>query len=311
MPASDEAAPPARGALFSELSPATRGALLMVCAAVLFSAMNAIIRILAAYLPAFEIAFFRNFFALLVMLPWVARYGRASLNLKRIRLYSLRATAGLFAMLCWFTAVTLIPLAEATALSFTGPMFATVGAALLLRETVGWRRWGAVVTGFIGVLIIVRPGAVDLSLGASLALASAVFMAAGSLLVKTLSRTEPTGAIVAFMVIYLAPMSLIPALFVWVWPPLGAWPYLAALGFLGALAHICYTGALAAADASAVMPLDYMRLPAAALFAYLLFAEVPTAWTWAGAGVIVLASMYIAQREMRLKRQRAPAVAAS
>jgi drug/metabolite transporter (DMT)-like permease len=310
MPASDEAAPPARWAIWSDLPPATRGSLLMICAAVVFSAMNAIIRILAEFLPAFEIAFFRNFFALVLMLPWVARYGRASLNMKRFKLYSLRALAGLISMLFWFSAVTMIPLAEATALSFTGPIFATMGAALILRETVGWRRWGAVAVGFIGVLIIMRPGAVQLSLGASLALASAVFMAIGSLMVKTLSRTEPTAAIVSFMVIYLAPLSLIPALFVWVWPPLVALPYLVALGFLGALAHLCYTGALAAADASAVMPLDYMRLPAAALFAYLLFAEVPTVWTWSGAGIIVLASTYIAQREMRLKRQRAPAVAA-
>ncbi|MCK6449894.1 MAG: DMT family transporter [Alphaproteobacteria bacterium] len=310
MPASDEVAPPARRAILRDLSPATRGALLMICAAVVFSAMNTIIRVLAAELPAFEIAFFRNFCALIFMLPWVARYGMSSLRTERIKLYSMRALAGLASMLCWFTAVTLIPLAEATALSFTGPMFATAGAALLLRETVGWRRWGAVVMGFVGVLIIVRPGAVDLSFGASLALASAVFMAAGSLLVKTLSRTEPTGAIVSYMVIYLAPLSLIPALFVWVWPPMSTWPYLAALGLLGAIAHLCYTGALAAADASAVMPLDYMRLPAVALFAYAMFAEVPTVWTWAGAGVIILASTYIAQREMRLRRQRAPAVAA-
>ena len=310
MPASDEVAPPARRALLRDLPPATRGALLMICAAVVFSAMNAIIRILAADLPAFEIAFFRNFCALIFMLPWVARYGMSSLRTDRIKLYSMRALAGLASMLCWFTAVTLIPLAEATALSFTGPMFATAAAALVLRETVGWRRWGAVAFGFVGVMIIVRPGAVDLSLGASLALASALFMAAGTILVKTLSRTEPTGAIVAYMAIYLAPLSLIPALFVWVWPPMSTWPYLAALGILGAIAHLCYTGALAAADASAVMPLDYMRLPAAALFAYALFAEVPTVWTWAGAGVIVLASTYIAQREIRLRRQRAPAVAA-
>lgn len=315
MPPSDESTRLGRstaGALtaFRALPPAAKGALWMSGAAVTFSAMNTIIRVYAEDVPPFQLVFFRNFFSLLLMLPWIVHYGLGSLKTSRLKLYSMRSTLSLLSMLCWFTAISLIPLAEAIALSFTGPLFATAGAALVLREKVGWRRWGAVLVGFAGVLIVVRPGQVELSFGATLALLSALCMAAGSLLVKTLARTEPAPAIVAYMVIYLVPMSLVPALFVWQWPPLGAWPWLAVLGLFGALAHLCYTRSLAAADASAVMPLDYLRLPVGAAMAYVFLFEVPTIYTWAGAGVIVASSMYIAQREIKLRRQKPAAVAA-
>ena len=217
-------------ATFRALPPAAQGALWMSGAAVTFSAMNTIIRVYAHEVPPFQLVFFRNFFSLLIMLPWIVHYGLGSLKTSRVKLYSMRSTLSLLSMLSWFTAIALIPLAEAIALSFTGPLFATAGAAIVLREKVGWRRWAAVLVGFIGVLIVVRPGQVELSFGATLALLSALCMAAGSLMVKTLARTEPAPAIVAYMVIYLVPMSFLPALFVWQWPPLGAWPWRGVLG---------------------------------------------------------------------------------
>lgn len=311
-PAESPSIPAGRSAFARDLSPIAKAALWMSGASITFAAMNAIIRLCSAELPPIELAFFRNFFSLLVMLPWVAHYGLSSLKTQRIKLYSIRALLGMVSMICWFTAVASIPLAEATALSFTGPIFATVGAALVLRETVGWRRWSAVAVGFIGVIVVLRPGSVELSTGAMLALASAVMAAAGMLMVKSLARTEPAPAIVAYMVIYLAPISLIPALFVWVWPSPGTWPYLVVLGAFGAVAHICLTRGLAAADASAVMPFDYLRMPFIALMAYLLFDEIPTVWTWIGAGIIAVATLYIAHREITLRRRTAavPQVAA-
>lgn len=290
-------------AFIRDLSPIAKAALLMLAATVTFAYMNAIVRLCAETLPPTQVAFFRCFFSLVVMLPWIAHYGVSALKTQRIKLYSTRAILQMVSMLCWFTAITSIPLAEATALSFTGPLFATAGAALILRENVGWRRWSAVVAGFIGVLIVMRPGASALSLGASLALASALMAAAGMLMVKSLSRTEPTPAIVAYMMIYLTPLSLIAALPVWQWPPLSLLPWLVALGVLGALAHLCFTHSLAMVDASAIMPYDYLRLPASAAIAYLMFAEVPTIWTWIGGAVIALSTMYIAHREMVRRRR--------
>lgn len=291
-------------AFIRDLSPVAKAALLMVAATVMFAWMNAIVRMCSTELPPVELAFFRCLFSLLVMLPWIAHYGVSSLKTQRIKLYSVRAILQIVSMICWFTAVASIPLAEATALSFTGPLFATAGAAVVLRETVGWRRWGAVAVGFIGVMIVVRPDTMNLSLGATLALSSALLAAAGMLMVKSLARTEPTPAIVAYMMIYLTPLSLLAALPVWEWPRLEILPWLMLLGLLGAVAHLCFTYALATADASAVMPYDYLRLPAAAAIAYLMFAEVPTVWTWIGGAVIALSTMYIAHREMVLRRRR-------
>ncbi len=295
--------PSQRFALYNNLSPAAKAGLLMIAASAMFAWMNVTVRLCADYIPAPQLAFFRCFFSLIFMLPWIARYGISSLKTQRIKLYSLRSLLAAVSMLCWFTAVTMIPLAEATALSFTGPLFATAGAALILRETVGWRRWSAVAVGFIGVLIVIRPGAATLSTGAMLALASALMAAAGMLMVKSLSRTEPAPAIVAYMMIYLTPIMLVPALPVWVWPKLELLPYLIVLGIFGALAHVCLTRALAVADTSLVMPFDYLRLPVIALMAYLMFAEVPTIWTWIGGGVIALSTMYIAHREMMRRRK--------
>ena len=298
MPPAERSAPAGPFAFTHGLSAPLKGALWMSTAAVGFAVMNAIIHRLATEVPALELAFFRNVFSLFFMLPWVARYARLCLSSGHVKLYSLRALTACVSMLCWFTAVALLPLAEAIALSFTGPLFATAGAALVLREHVGWRRWTAVAVGFLGVLIIVRPGAVALSLGTILCLCSAVTMAMGVLMVKTLARTEPAPAIVAFLAFYLAPMSLPPALLVWTWPSLSVYPYLVVLGLFGALAHVCYTRALAAADASLVVTFDYLRLPFSAAIAYVWFAEVPTMWTWLGAGVIAAATSYIAQREL-------------
>lgn len=296
--------PALRFAFLRDLSPMAKAALLMVAGAAMFAVMNGVVRLAADWVPPLQLAFFRCFFSLIVMLPWIARYGISSLKTQRIKLYSIRAGLAAVSMLCWFTAVTKIPLAEATALSFTGPLFATAGAALILRETVGWRRWSAVAVGFIGVLIVMRPGAASLSTGAMLALTSAVMAAAGMLMVKSLARTEPAPAIVAYMMIYLTPLTLIPALAVWVWPPLEILPLLLVLGVFGALAHLCLTRALAIADTSLVMPFDYLRLPAAAFIAYAMFTEVPTVWTWIGGAIIALSTLYIARREMSLRRPR-------
>ena len=121
---------------------------------------------------------------------------------------------------------------------------------------------------------------------------------------KVLSRTEPAEAIVTYMVIFLTPVTFVPALFVWQWPPFHVWPWLVAMGAIGTLGHICLARAFAAADASVVLPFDYLRLPFVALIGYVFFAEVPTVYTWIGALVIAAASGYLAHREAQLARAR-------
>lgn len=277
-------------------------ALYMTAAAFGFSLMNVGIREAAQELSPLQVAFLRNLFAAVALMPWLMAGGFSALRTTRLKTYFWRAAVGLLAMMLWFTALAYLPLADAVALNFTVPLFATVGAAIFLGEIVGIRRWGATLIGFFGVLVILRPGFVDLSLVMLLPITAALFQAMGALLVKSLSRTEGAGTVVAYMNLLLTPMSLVPALFVWQWPSWWALGICAFVGFTGALAHVAFTRAYALADASAVMPFDYMRLPFSAALAFLLFAEIPDFWTWVGAAIIASSAIYIGHREAKLAR---------
>ncbi|QQP89646.1 DMT family transporter [Skermanella sp. TT6] len=295
----------------SKLSVTVEGALWMVTAAALFSVLNLLIRHASTELHPFQVTFFRNFFSLAFMLPWLMRAGLGGLRTRKWGLYSTRALTGLAAMLTWFYAISVMPLAEAVALNFTTPLFATVGAALFLGEVVRLRRWTATVVGFLGVLVIVRPDADAIDLMAVLVLVSACFSAASALQVKALARTESTTAMVTYMVLFLTPMSLVPALFVWSWPSWGMLVWLVAMGGVATLGHLSLTRAFHMADASAMMPFDYTKLPFAALLGYVMFGETMDLWSWVGAGIIAGSTIYIAQREASLARRERTAAAAS
>ena len=207
-------------------------------------------------------------------------------------------------MMLWFSALSTMPIADVTALTFTSPLFSVVGAAVILREAVGPRRWTAVLIGFAGTLIILRPGMTELAPGAMMALCSAVFMSAIALSVKSLSRTDPAANIVLVMALLTTPLSLIPALFVWTWPPLEIWPWLVLTGLGATGVQMGMAKAMSAADITAVLPFVFTRLIFTALAGYLVFGEVLDFWTGAGAAVIFTASFYMARREARLARER-------
>ena len=155
--------------------------------------------------------------------------------------------------------------------------------------------------GFLGALLIVRPGFAAIDPAALLAIGTAAVWATSTVLIKVMARTESAGAITTYMVLLTTPMTLIAALFVWQTPSLEQLGWAALLGAAGSTGHICMSRALAAADATLVAPLDYLRLPIVALIAFLAFGEVPNVWVWIGGGVIAASSIYIAQREARLK----------
>jgi drug/metabolite transporter (DMT)-like permease len=198
--------------------------------------------------------------------------------------------------------LALMPVAEATALSFTSPLFATVAAALLLGEIVRLRRWTATILGFVGAMVVIRPGFGAFDWAHVLVLASAALGGWNAITVKQLTRTDNPNVIVLYMTIYLAPMSLIPALFVWQWPSWHALGLVFLLGVCATIGHQSFTRALAACEASYVLPFDFARLPMVAFIAYLAFGEVPDIWTWIGGGIIVAATVYIARREAQLAR---------
>jgi drug/metabolite transporter (DMT)-like permease len=285
----------------ADMSASLRGALWMCAAATCFALMITLVRHLTDDLHPLQVVFFRTAFGLLAMLPWLLRQGLGVLRTGRFRLHLLRALIGIFAMVGWFTTLSLMPLAEATALSFTAPIFTSVLAVLILGEVMRLRRWTATLIGFLGALLIVRPGFAAIDPVALLAIGTAAVWATSTVLIKVMARTESAGAITTYMALLTTPMTLLAALFVWQAPSWEQLGIAALLGATGSIGHICMSRALAAADASLVAPLDYLRLPIVALIAFLAFGEVPNAWVWLGAAVIAASSIYIAQREARLK----------
>jgi drug/metabolite transporter (DMT)-like permease len=282
----------------------------MLLANLCVAGMTCTIRIAAAELHPFEIAFFRNLFGLACLLPFLVRAGAGVLRTRAIGRLLVSSSGHLIAMLAYFLAAALMPLAELTALAFTKPLFATVGAALILHEVVRGRRWSAVAVGFLGVLLVLRPGAEAFSPDAGLVLLSALASAAVVLMVKQLTVRESTTTIVFYQSLFLTVLSLPPALLFWQTPSIGGILLVALIGALGTITWLCFTRAFALADASAVMPFEFLKLPFTAVLAYLLFSEVPSVWTWVGGAIIFAATAYIGHREAKVARVRGAAASA-
>lgn len=287
------------------LPSAVKAAVLMMTAMAFFTSMSIFIRLAAQDVHALEVVFFRNFLAFLLLLPWLMNQGVATLRTKRLGLFATRASINVIGMAAGFISLTLIPLAEATALGFTAPLWATIGAVLILGEVIRLRRISALVLGFAGVLIVLRPGVETISLGSVLALTHAFLIAITTLIVKRLTATESPTSIVIWMALMQSPLSFIPALFVWTWPTPTTWLWLWCLAAAGTLGHLCWTRAFTLAEVSQLQPFEFMKLPMIALFAYLVFAELPSIWTWIGGAVIFASTAYISIREASLSRQRA------
>lgn len=281
------------------------GALWMTGAVVCFAVMAVSIRLLEGQQNAIDIAFWRSLMGTAFMLPFMLRgMGQGMFRSRRHGLLFTRAGLTYFAMIAYFYAVATINIVDAVALNTTLPLWVTILAAILLREKVGPRRWAATAIGFGGALVILRPGIIEVSPAAMLALASAMFYAAAAIVVKVLARTEPATRIVFFMNLYLLVLSAAPAAWRWNMPDWNSAPWLIAIGLSGTLAHVCNTRALAAADASFVAPFDFIRLVLVTLAGWLIFNDPGSVWTWVGAIVVFASATYITRREAMLARQR-------
>lgn len=287
------------------VNPHLRAALLMMGSTVFFGLMAVAIRLASQTLHTFEIAFFRNFFGVIAALPLLLRHGPDLLRTTQLPRYLFRCVIGVMSMFCGFWAIGHLPLAQAVSLSYSTPLFVTIAAVLMLGEQVRARRWAAVVLGFVGVLVIVRPGSASFTGGTLIALSAAVLSGLVSIQIKQLSRTEPADRIVLWTTLLWVPMSLGPALFVWEWPRGITWLWVAAAGGLGTGGHMLWTRALKLGDVSALTPISFMQLPIVATLGYLLFDEQVDRWTALGAGIIFAANAYIAHREAQLARRSA------
>ncbi len=265
------------------------------------------IKMLGGRLPALQIAFLRCLIAFLAILPMIALTGLAQLRTGHLRIHLMRGGFGIVAMTCSYYAVANLPLAAYTALSFTKPLFGTVLAVLLLKESVRWRRWSATAMGFLGVLVMVRPGAGAFEPAAVVALGDAVAIAALMVLVKRLPASETQLAMLFYFGVFSSLGLAGPAIAVWRPVEGGEYLWLLLVALAGLVGQSFFIRAFRAGEASAVAPFDYLRLPVAALVGWVGFAERLDLWTLLGAAVIVASTVYIARREARLRGSGAEA----
>ncbi|MDE0879348.1 MAG: DMT family transporter [Sphingomonas bacterium] len=271
----------------------------------MFATMNAVIKMAQARGASLgEILFYRQFIAALLVGGVVAAGpGLGSLRSAKFPAHVLRAVIGLMAMACTFTAVLALPLAEATTLGFTMPVFATILGALILRERTGIHRWSAVVAGFAGVVIVAQPGAANFPIwGAAFGLMGAMLTAVVSILLRQISRTESTMT----TVFWFSALSLIPLGVVYVLSARGhapvVWILMIGVGALGGVAQLAMTSALKFGPVSLVAPMDYSSLLWATIYGWVIFAVLPDSATWIGAPVIVASGLYIVWREQVRRR---------
>ena len=280
-----------------------RGMLLIAVSAFGFSMMHVLIRILSSDLHPFEVAFFRNLFGVVALLPILARSGLGVMRTGRLPLHALRSVLGLASMLLFFSALSRTGLPKVTAMSFTAPLFATFGAVVVLRERIHARRMVALVIGFLGTLVVMRPdGGIDQ--GVVMVLGSSALWAIALLTIKALSHTESSFVVTLYTGLFMAPLSLVPASLVWTWPTGREYLWLAVMGTIGTISQLIMTQAFREADATAVLPVDFTRLVWASVFGMLVFGESPELATLVGGTLIFGSTTYITYREARIAGER-------
>lgn len=286
-----------------------KGMAFVFISTVFFASMHALIKQVSNDMHPFEVAFFRNLFGVLVFIPVFLRHGIRPFHTKRPGLMVVRAAINSIAMLSFFLALALAPLADVAALNFMAPIFATMMAPFFLKEKVGWRRWTAILVGLGGAFLILRPGFGSMDIGHLLVVVSALSWAIVLIVIKIMSRTESALTITLYMVVLMTPISAVPAVFYWTWPDWQTLGWLAVIGMVGTLGQYLMAEGLRRGDTAVVMPLDFFKLVWATLLGIVVFGEVPDSFTYAGGFVIFLSATYIALRERALRKEPALPVA--
>jgi drug/metabolite transporter (DMT)-like permease len=285
-----------------------QGIALMVFSTACQAAMYVSIREVPGGMHPFEVAFFRNAIAVLMLLVWFRRGFWSRLRTAHVRLHLLRGTLNVLAMLMFFYAVLITPLADVAALGFTAPLFASLLAIFVLRERLQWHRLAMIAFGFAGALVILRPGLAGATVGPLLLLCSSAIWALTIMVIKVLARTDSSITITVYMGTVMAPLSLLAAVWFWQWPNAEQLAWLALIALLGTLGQVSLAQAFRLAEVSAVLPLDFLKLVWSTLLGLFIFAEVPDAFTWLGGVMIFSSTTWLALRESR--RSAAPSAAA-
>ncbi len=282
----------------------------MIVSCVAFATMWALIRIASAELHPFEIVFFRNAIGCVVLTPMLLRHP-GLLKSARMPIHLRRATSGLVATLATFFAIASAPLATVLAINYTAPLFATLLAVLLLGERIHARRIAALLVGFGGMLIVLRPGAAPLTVGIAAAMVSAVSTGFSIVAIRSLVGSDDSRAVAAWSFLLTVLPSLGVAAFVWRWPSLHVWPVLLAIGVVAAIGQLTLSRAFSLSEASAILPYDFVRFGLITAFGIGLFGEHYDLGTFVGGAVILAVTIYLAYREAQVGRRLAAAARAS
>jgi len=288
---------------FAAVSPNVQGMIWMAVAGLIFASFTAIVRYVGSSMNPIQVSFMRYALGLVFMLPFFVKISVADLRAANFKLHAIRGVLHAIGVLCWFYAMAHIPIAEVTAMGFTAPVFATIGAALFLGEKVRARRIIAVVIGLLGAVVILRPGFVEIHPGALAMMLAAPLFAITDLIAKVLTRRESGPALVAYLSVVVTLTVMGPALYVWRAPTQEEWLLMIATAGLATLGHLCMIQAVKLAEVSAVQPVKFLQLAWAALIGFLVFAEIPEIWTWIGSAIIVGSVTYIAHRESVTRKQ--------
>ena len=273
----------------------------MLASTIGFTSMHTMIRHVSFEMHPFEIVFFRSLFGTLVLVPAFLRHSLEPLRTQKFSLHVARGLLNVVAIITFFYGLSLTALAEVTALNFSAPLFTTLAAVLVLGERIRARRVIALLVGFSGMLVILRPGFAMVGAGPMIIIFSAATWAATLTLTKTILRTDSAITVVSYMTLFLVPISFLLALFYWQWPSLEQLLWLLLIGVLGGAAQICLNQAYKEAEATAITPLDFSRLIWASVLGYIAFGEIPDVWIYAGGVLIFSSVVYITYREARAR----------
>jgi drug/metabolite transporter (DMT)-like permease len=284
-------------AAFDAIPRNVQGMFWIVTSGLIFSCFMALVRYVGTTMDPIQTSFLRYGLGLVFLKPFFLRVSAPDLRAMQWKLHLLRGLMHGTGVMLWFYAMSRIPLAEVTAIGFTAPVFATVGAALFLGERIRLPRITAVAVGLMGAMLIVRPGFADVDPGAVAMLVAAPLFACSDLIAKALTRKETGPAVVAYLSIIVTLVTMGPALAVWKWPTPEEWALVVCIAGLATVGHLAMTQGFKVGEISAIAPARYIQLLWSALIGFALFSEIPEIWTWVGAAIIVAAALFIARRE--------------
>lgn len=293
---------------FDTLSDNLKGATIVVVAAAFFTLGVALIKLAGTRIPVIQLLFLRQLVMMMLISPALISDFPQNIRTNRPALQIIRIFFALIALSGGFTAAIHMPLAEATAIGFAKSFFVTVFAVLILKEQVGPYRWAAIFVGFLGVAVMVRPGAAGFSIYGVYALAGAAAAGLVMVIIRLLSKTETSTSIIGFQVFGVGLVTLVPTIMIWVPPTPKEWLIILAIGVVSYVAQRANIFAYKHGEASLLASLDYVRLLFATVIGYFLFQQLPQFSTWVGAGIIVVAAVFTVYREAKRKQMltRAP-----